>query len=63
MARVDRSVSATAVSVGFAVPIVGKLPQPTTYRLSWSQLRWSRSTTLSVRLTPMRCVPTWCPAP
>src|SRR5690242_18827530 len=55
--------SADMVRVGLEVPMVGMLPQPTRKRLSWSHARWSRLTTESEALKPMRCVPTRWPAP
>ena len=45
-----RRASAASVSVGFEVPIVGKLPEPTRNRLRCSQLRWSASTTEVARV-------------
>ena len=58
-----RRVSAAIVSVGFEVPIVGKLPEPTRKRLRCSHERWSASTTESSALAPITCVPAKCPMP
>jgi len=51
------------VSEGLDVPMDGMLPQPTAYRLRWSQQRWKESTTELFESAPMMCVPAPCPAP
>src|SRR3954453_22931183 len=61
--RQARSVSATAVNVGFAVPAVGNTLEPTTYRFEWSCVRPLESTTELVGSLPMRQVPMMWPAP
>src|SRR5438552_13756931 len=59
----DLKASAIKVSVGLAVHTVGKLPLPTTHRFRTSCERWLASTTDLSGSSPMRCVPTTCPAP
>ena len=63
MLAADLNASAISVSVGLAVQTVGKLPLPTIQRFGTSCDRWLASTTDSFGLSPMRCVPTTCPAP
>src|SRR5881398_2993952 len=61
--RQARSVRATAVSVGLAVPAVGKTLEPTTYRFEWSCARPLLSTTELAGSSPIRQVPMMWPAP
>ena len=61
--RGDALALSAVVSVGLDVPMVGKLPDPTRYRLRCSHDRWSGSVTDVSGESPITWVPAKWPMP